>query len=87
MEICKDRTTRRLWLSQHIDVEKVLERLSMNNAKPVSTPLVNHFKSSIIWCSKKDDEVKDMSKVPYANVVGVFNLCYGLYKTRFGTRS
>jgi len=44
MEIRMDRDVRRLWLSQAGYVKKVLERFSMENAKPVSTPLANHFR-------------------------------------------
>ena len=41
----------------------------MENAKLVSTPLANHFRLSTTQCPKTDDDVEDMSKVPYANVV------------------
>ncbi|KAL4347437.1 hypothetical protein GQ457_17G004910 [Hibiscus cannabinus] len=44
MEIHRDRSSRKLWLSQQIYVEKVLDRFGMSNAKPVSTPLANQFK-------------------------------------------
>ena len=43
MEIRRERALWRLWLSQGGYVRKVLERFSMENAKPVSTPLANHF--------------------------------------------
>jgi hypothetical protein len=43
MEIHRDRDAKRLWLSQPDYVMKVLERFSMENAKPVSIPLANHF--------------------------------------------
>ena len=46
MEIRRDRDAKRLWLSQANYVKKVLERFSMENAKPVSTPLANHFRLS-----------------------------------------
>ena len=46
MEISKERVIGRLWLSQSGYVRKVLERFRMENAKPVSTPLVNHFRLS-----------------------------------------
>ena len=46
MEICRDRALGRLWLSSSSYVGKVLERFSMENAKPVSTPLANHFRFS-----------------------------------------
>ena len=40
------RDAKRLWLSQTSYVKKVLERFSMENAKSVSTLLVNHFSLS-----------------------------------------
>ena len=70
MEIHKDRASKRLWVSQRSYVKRVLERFNMDNAKPISTPLENHFRLSTNQCPKTDDEVKDMSKVPYASVVG-----------------
>ncbi|KAL0454797.1 UNVERIFIED_CONTAM: Retrovirus-related Pol polyprotein from transposon TNT 1-94 [Sesamum latifolium] len=70
MEIHRDRGSRKLWLSQQGYVEKVLDRLGMSKAKPVSTPLANHFKLSSEQCPKTDREIEDMAKVPYASVVG-----------------
>ena len=70
MEIHRDRALGRLWLSQYSNVERVLERFNMDDAKPVSTHLVNHFRLSTNQCPKIDDEVKDMSKVPYASAMG-----------------
>ena len=46
MEIHIERALGRLWLSQGGYVRKVLERFGMDNAKPVSTPLANHFRLS-----------------------------------------
>ncbi|RVW97637.1 Retrovirus-related Pol polyprotein from transposon TNT 1-94 [Vitis vinifera] len=70
MEIHMDRASGRLWLSQYSYVERVLERFNMDDAKPVSTHLANHFRLSTNQCPKTDDEVKDMSKVPYASAMG-----------------
>ena len=70
MEIRRYRDARKLWLSQKGYVEKVLKRFNMNNAKPVSTPLANHFKLFIVQCPKTNSEKDDMSKVSYANAVG-----------------
>ncbi|KAL4292152.1 hypothetical protein GQ457_14G024210 [Hibiscus cannabinus] len=56
MEIHRDRSSRKLWLSQQSYVEKVLDRFGMSNAKPVSTPLANHFKLSSELCPKTDKE-------------------------------
>ena len=80
MEIHRDRTLGRLWLSQHSYVKRVLERFNMDNTKIVRTPLANHFRLSTNQCPKIDDEVKDMSKVPYVSVVGC--LMYVMVYTR-----
>ena len=52
----------------------------MDDAKLVSTPLANHFRLSTNQCSKTYDEVKDMSKVPYASALGC--LMYAMVYTR-----
>ncbi|WJZ90857.1 hypothetical protein VitviT2T_009974 [Vitis vinifera] len=80
MKIHKDKASGRLWLSQHSYVKRVLKRFNMDSAKPVSTALANHFRLSTNQCPKIDDEVKDMSKVPYASVVGC--LMYAMVCTR-----
>ena len=70
MEIRRDRDAKRLWLSQANYVKNVLERFSMENVKPISTPLANHFRLSTSQCPKTVEEIEDMSKVPYASAVG-----------------
>jgi hypothetical protein len=70
MEICRDRDDKRLWLSQAGYVKKVLESFSMENAKPVSTPLANYFHLSASQCPKTVEETEDMSKVTYSSAVG-----------------
>ena len=80
MEIRRERALWRLWLFQRGYVGKVLERFIMENAKPVSTPLANHFRLSTTQCPKIDDDVQDMSKVPYASAVEC--LMYAIVCTR-----
>jgi len=80
MEIHRDRSSKKLWLSQQGYVEKVLDRFGMSNTKPVSTPLANHFKLSSNQCPNTDKEVADMAEVPYASVVGC--LMYAMVCTR-----
>jgi len=80
MEIRRNRSSKKLWLSQQSYVEKVLDRFGMSNAKPVSTPLANHFKLSSNQCPKTDKEVVDMAEVPYASAVGY--LMYAMVCTR-----
>ena len=69
IEIHRDRGASKLWLSQKGYLKKVLERFSMLDAKPISTPLSTHFKLSSQLCPSSDEELKYMSKVPYANAV------------------
>lgn len=76
MEIRRDRSSKRLWLSQRSYIEKILDRFDMMNAKPVSTPLANHFKLSARQCPETDVEIRDMARVPYASAVGC--LMYGM---------
>ncbi|CAA0825269.1 Uncharacterized mitochondrial protein AtMg00810 [Striga hermonthica] len=80
MEIHRDRGSNKLWLSHKGYVEKVLQRFGMNEAKPVSTPLANHFKLSVDQCPKSDKETQDMVEVPYASAVGC--LMYAMVCTR-----
>ena len=44
MEILRDRKNRRLCLTRRQYLEKVVARFVMKNLKPVSSPLVPHFK-------------------------------------------
>ena len=54
--------------------------------RSISTPLANHFRLSTTQCLKTDDDIQDTSKVSYASAVGcLMYICYGLYKTGFGT--
>uniref|UniRef100_A0A2N9G795 CCHC-type domain-containing protein n=1 Tax=Fagus sylvatica TaxID=28930 RepID=A0A2N9G795_FAGSY len=71
---------RKLWLSQKNYIRKVLEKFSMLDAKPVSTPLANHFRLSGSQCPKNEEEIENMSKVPYASAVGC--LMYAMVCTR-----
>jgi hypothetical protein len=80
MEIRRDRDAKKLRQSQAGYVRKVLERFSMENAKPVSTPLANHFRLSTSQCPKTVEETEDMSKVPYASSMGC--LMYAMVCTR-----
>uniref|UniRef100_A0A2N9GG47 CCHC-type domain-containing protein n=1 Tax=Fagus sylvatica TaxID=28930 RepID=A0A2N9GG47_FAGSY len=80
IEIRRDREARKLWLSQKNYIRKVLEKFSMLNAKPVSTPLANHFRLSGSQCLKNEEEIENMSKVPYASAVGC--LMYAMVCTR-----
>jgi hypothetical protein len=57
MRITRDKKNHKLTLSQGEYIEKVLERFRMQNAKPVSTPLSNHFKLTKEMCPKTHKEI------------------------------
>jgi hypothetical protein len=44
MDIVRDRSKGELFLSQHDEVKKVVERFRMSNSKVVNTPLGHHSK-------------------------------------------
>src|ERR1044072_2253231 len=50
MEILRDRSAKKLWLSQKKYIEDALKRFDMSRCKPVSTTLANHFKLSLENC-------------------------------------
>jgi len=79
MEITRDRGSGRLWLSQENYVLKMLERFNMTETRPVTTPLVGHFKLSSKQCPQSPKEEK-ISRVLYVDVVG--SLMYDMVCTR-----
>ena len=52
----------------------------MLDAKPVSTPLVTHFKLSAAMSLQIDEEKEQMSHISYANAVG--RVMYAMVYTR-----
>ena len=68
MEIHRDLA--RYFLSQMNYVEKVLEDFRMQWSKPVSTPLVTHFKNFQKLCQHSLRKKRSTSHVPYSSVVG-----------------
>ncbi len=80
MEITKDRSVGKLFLSQQAYIDKVLKRFNMNNAKPVTVPFAAHFKLSADMSPKTDEEMERMSSVPYSSAVG--SIMYAMVCTR-----
>ncbi|KAL4582349.1 hypothetical protein LXL04_006896 [Taraxacum kok-saghyz] len=80
MKITRDRKARKLFLSQEEYVERVIKRFNMENAKPVGTPLANHFKLSKRNCPSSKKEKEEMKGVPYTSAVG--SLMYVMVCTR-----
>jgi len=80
MRIIRDKDKGILKLSQTEYIKKVLNRFNMENAKPVSTPLWNHFKLSKDQSPKTALECEYMDKIPYASAIG--SLMYVIVCTR-----
>ena len=80
MRITRDRKNHNLTLSQGEHIEKLFEIFKLQNAKPLSTPFVGHFKQSKETCPYADEEIEYMSKVLYSLAVGT--LMYGMVCTR-----
>ncbi|TXG72437.1 hypothetical protein EZV62_001016 [Acer yangbiense] len=80
MQIRRDRVEGKIWLSQAKYIQNILERFNMNEAKPVTTPLAAHYRLSALQCPTTEKELAEMSKVPYASVVGC--LTYAMVYTK-----
>ena len=80
MKISRDKKVGKLWLSQEVYVEMVLERFNIGNAKFVCSPLAGHFKLSSEYCPTTEKEKKEMKEVLYTSAVG--SLMYATICTR-----
>lgn len=80
MEIRRERSNRKLFLSQKGYIERVIERFGMQNAKSVVTPLAPHFRLSGKQSPTTAEQKAHMDRVPYASAVG--SLMYAMVCTR-----
>ena len=70
MRIICDKKEKNLWLSQKKYIEKLLQRLNVDKAKVVSTPLTTHFRLSKKQSLLIEKEKEDMQRVPSASAIG-----------------
>ncbi|KAE8685043.1 hypothetical protein F3Y22_tig00111101pilonHSYRG00028 [Hibiscus syriacus] len=80
MQIHRDRSNRKIWLSQKNYLKKILSRFSMQDCKPISTSLPINFKLSSNMSPSSEKEMMEMSRVPYASAVG--SLIFAVICTR-----
>ncbi|GMJ14768.1 hypothetical protein HRI_005146000 [Hibiscus trionum] len=80
MQIHRDRSSRKIWLSQKSYLKKILSRFSMQDCKPIYTPLPINFKLSSSMSPSSEEERMEMSRVPYASAVG--SLMFAMICTR-----
>ncbi|GAA0144157.1 transmembrane signal receptor [Lithospermum erythrorhizon] len=70
MQIYRDRSQRKLFLSEKDYIEKILSRFGMASAKPIDTPSASNAHLSVTFTPKSSEEKEYMSCVPYASTVG-----------------
>uniref|UniRef100_A0A803QR25 Reverse transcriptase Ty1/copia-type domain-containing protein n=1 Tax=Cannabis sativa TaxID=3483 RepID=A0A803QR25_CANSA len=80
IEIYRDRKSKELVLSQAGYISKLLNIFGFQDAKPISTPLVQHFKLSNMQSPLTKDESQYMEKVPNTSWVG--SIMYVMIFTR-----
>ena len=80
IKVYRDRPNRMLGLSQKIYIEEVLKRFSMKNSKRGLIPFRHNIHLSKKMCPSTSEEIKYMSKIPYALAIG--SLMYAMLCTR-----
>lgn len=80
IRILRDRKKRLIGLSQSTYLDKVLKRFSMESSKKGELPIQINTKLSKTQCPSTDEEIADMSRVPYASAVG--SIMYAMTCTR-----
>jgi len=79
MEIYRDKSRKKLFLSQKGYIQKILSRFDMSTAKPIDTPSAANAHLSVAFAPKPTEEKEYMSRVPYASAVG--SLMYAMVCT------
>jgi len=80
MQIHRDRSKKKIWLSQKNYLKKILRHFNMEDYKPISTPLPINFKLSSSMSPTNEAERMEMSRVLYASAVK--SLMFALICTR-----
>ena len=70
IEVKWDRELRTLSLSQHAYIERILERFSLQDANPLTTPLDPHHKLSLSQSPSTPRQHDNMRNVPYREAIG-----------------
>ncbi|GAA0166584.1 hypothetical protein LIER_21706 [Lithospermum erythrorhizon] len=80
MEIFKDRSRRKLFLSQKCYIEKILSRFRMATTNPIDTPSASNAHLYVAFAPKSSEEKEYVARVPYTSAVG--SLMYVMTYTR-----
>ena len=76
----RNRSGGTLFLTQAVYAKGVLSRFKMSGAKPVSVPLLAHFKLLKPQEPEEDHDLEHMKSVPYSSAVG--SIMYSMVCTR-----
>jgi hypothetical protein len=80
MEIKRDWAVGKLWLNQRKYIETILKRFNVQYCKPIKVAIRVGEKLIVVQCPKMQQEVENMTHVPYASVVG--SLMYAMVYNR-----
>lgn len=69
-EIERDRQSKSLKMHQAAYIRRILDRGNMSDCKPSSAPMDSSLKLSKGMCPKTHDELEQMKKIPYRQIVG-----------------
>jgi hypothetical protein len=79
MDIKRDRAAINIWLNQMKYIEAILKHFNVQDCKPVKVSILVGERITIEQCPKTQEEIEDMTHVPYENVVG--SLIYAMVCT------
>jgi len=80
IRILRDRSKRLIGLNQSTYLDKVLKRFCMENSKKGELPIQSNTKMSKTQSPSTDEEIAEMSRIPYASAVG--SIMYAMTCTR-----
>ena len=86
MEIYRDRTRGKLFLTQKSYIKKILSRFGMENSKLISTPTAVSCKLSLSMSPQTEEELAYMSRVSYANAINCLMYAMVCTKTSYCAR-
>ena len=79
IKVYRDRPNRMQEFSQKMYIEEVLKRFSMENSKRGLVSFKHGIHLSKKMCPSTPEEIKCMSKIPYASIIG--SLMYAMLCT------
>src|SRR5882672_9670863 len=70
IEVKRDHTRWTIMFSQCLYIDKIIQRFSLQDAKPLTTPLDPHHQLTLSQCPVTPCQYEDMRDVPYHEAIG-----------------